>query len=448
MARVRRKRTWLIPFTRHVLAHEADHQVGAPIADAAELDGRLKQALDVRGFAAGFPLDVLKTLGEFSDEASYDEYAFLNTLAHRMLLSARVARREGAVPDDSRGLLLLFAVCAEFVGDVESAQAAHRLLDTEDLDLSRRGTAREVNRLAKTLGAALADRAVEADDPLLGHPFHQILSYQDTLLFGRLAWLVARGRAALGGRPDRHRVLEAHGAAQTARFQAISASVALTCADGKIDEDERRLIHALVEAARLDETGEAAIEAEFERPPAVTDLAEDITDPLQRRSVLRLIYLAAHVDGHFAGPERRFVERLAAAFGVPGDDLARYEAEAVANFQQHARLVEALSTTNVLRRMRAHLTDRVEDVVRDNAGRLWAEIRETSELAELLVKSGSAELTEAERQQVREQITDICRAIPALAIFAVPGGSILLPIVLKHLPFNLLPSNFNDDEVL
>ena len=45
---------------------------------------------------------------------------------------------------------------------------------------------------------------------------------------------------------------------------------------------------------------------------------------------------------------------------------------------------------------------------------------------------------------MREQLLDLAKTIPALAIFAAPGGMLLLPILLKLLPFNLLPSSFVD----
>jgi hypothetical protein len=39
--------------------------------------------------------------------------------------------------------------------------------------------------------------------------------------------------------------------------------------------------------------------------------------------------------------------------------------------------------------------------------------------------------------------------VQALAVFCAPGGSILLPIVMRLLPFDLMPSNFTEkDEAL
>src|SRR5207302_1437760 len=77
--------------------------------------------------------------------------------------------------------------------------------------------------------------------------------------------------------------------------------------------------------------------------------------------------------------------------------------------------------------------------------RILQEIRETGELAQLLARaSAGSTLTAQEKAKVREQLVDVAKTIPALAIFAAPGGFLLLPLLVKLLPFNLLPSSFAD----
>ena len=83
--------------------------------------------------------------------------------------------------------------------------------------------------------------------------------------------------------------------------------------------------------------------------------------------------------------------------------------------------------------------------MRDNSRRLWTEVQQTGELVTLLARARHTALTPAEDAAVRAQIVDIAKAIPALALFAVPGGSILLPLMIRHLPFNVLPSSFQDE---
>ncbi|MEY3411353.1 MAG: hypothetical protein RIQ70_39, partial [Bacteroidota bacterium] len=68
------------------------------------------------------------------------------------------------------------------------------------------------------------------------------------------------------------------------------------------------------------------------------------------------------------------------------------------------------------------------------------------ELMMLLGKSTQRDLTKEEKDQVKSQLMDIMKSMPSLAIFLIPGGSLLLPIFLKIIP-GLMPSAFRDNEV-
>jgi len=50
-----------------------------------------------------------------------------------------------------------------------------------------------------------------------------------------------------------------------------------------------------------------------------------------------------------------------------------------------------------------------------------------------------------EKEKVSNQFKDIIKSMPALAIFMLPGGALLLPLILKIVPA-LLPSAFRENE--
>ena len=74
------------------------------------------------------------------------------------------------------------------------------------------------------------------------------------------------------------------------------------------------------------------------------------------------------------------------------------------------------------------------------------ELNESGELVKLLSQSTYRELTKDEKIKVKEQLLDICKTIPSLTIFLIPGGSLLLPILIKYIP-SLLPSAFNENKI-
>jgi hypothetical protein len=87
------------------------------------------------------------------------------------------------------------------------------------------------------------------------------------------------------------------------------------------------------------------------------------------------------------------------------------------------------------------VVERVSTAVTENLEALVTEIRETGELGSLLARAaGGRKLSADERARVKGQLIDLAKAVPALAIFAAPGGMLLLPLLARLLPFNLLPS--------
>jgi len=64
----------------------------------------------------------------------------------------------------------------------------------------------------------------------------------------------------------------------------------------------------------------------------------------------------------------------------------------------------------------------------------------------LLTKSTKRNLTAAEQKKVQEQLLDIFKSIPSLAIFLLPGGMLLLPLFIKFIP-KLLPSAFDENRI-
>lgn len=81
-----------------------------------------------------------------------------------------------------------------------------------------------------------------------------------------------------------------------------------------------------------------------------------------------------------------------------------------------------------------------------NKKRLTKEIHQNRELLRLLGKSTHANLNADEKSLVKEQLTDIFKTIPSLTIFLLPGGTLLLPLVIKFIP-QLLPSAFDDNKI-
>ncbi len=83
--------------------------------------------------------------------------------------------------------------------------------------------------------------------------------------------------------------------------------------------------------------------------------------------------------------------------------------------------------------------------MRKNAKKINEEVQLEKEAILLLKKHAKgAKLTKAEKKIVKTSLIDICKVVPSLGIFLLPGGMILLPLISKILPFDLMPSAFQD----
>ncbi len=429
----RSDRAWLAKLIRRVT--EASAAPAVACADAAAFATWQAAALADRGFAVGALSDRLAAL-EYRDEArGFADYVLLNATAHLMELGDALVRGHlPGLPRLHRAHILLTAA-AWLVGDDALVDACERLPRTDDDPT--------VGAVSGRLADALTRRALAPNHPLLGHPFHHLLVYADSLLFSEVVWRLA----ATGEAPEVSDLQRAQGHAGTTVYEAISACVALAAADGQVDPDEQRLLDSLYGVAGLDDTEKAMLRAEITDPPAPAQLAARITDAAQQRFVLRLLFLTAYINGNLDPAERGFIEALAGAFGLTPDCVARAEFEALASYQGYADLPSRLSLGRVFDRARARLTGRLEALIQTNAARIWAEIRETGELGQLLLREAAGEPASPEdRERALAQLKDLARVVPALAIFAAPGGTILLPLLAKHLPIDLRPSSFKADD--
>jgi hypothetical protein len=88
----------------------------------------------------------------------------------------------------------------------------------------------------------------------------------------------------------------------------------------------------------------------------------------------------------------------------------------------------------------------VKRLITRNSKRLYQELKDSKELMVLLTQSTKRDLNNEEQKKMQEQLLDVFKSIPSLAIFLLPGGAILLPLVVKFIP-KLLPSAFDENRV-
>lgn len=169
-------------------------------------------------------------------------------------------------------------------------------------------------------------------------------------------------------------------------------------------------------------------------------------DIIFKNYVLDLALLAIYDDGLMDASEIVFLQKLADALQVNRDALNKVHSRLVNFTNTHKKEVTLFNYNNPVRQLYKQTSETVRLLILRNKDRMYKELIESKELLSLLGQSTYRELNSREREKVKEQLIDLCKTIPSLTIFLLPGGTLLLPLLAKFIP-QLLPSAFDDNRI-
>ena len=229
------------------------------------------------------------------------------------------------------------------------------------------------------------------------------------------------------------------------REEMIIIFAALIWADDHIDNTEQQVIDKYIEQTKLQGSKQNELTLRILDPVKIEDIQCSFTSGIISRYLVEQLILLSLIDNQGVWQERELIEKISLRLGFSSENLEQLYLSVAEFFSVHNERLEFLKNNNAAQQFQDYMNDKVLKLVRKNVDNIMKEIKETQELSELLVKATTKPLTNEEKQKVQEQLMDVAKSIPALAIFALPGGGILLPILIKVLPFNILPSSFQDE---
>ena len=149
-------------------------------------------------------------------------------------------------------------------------------------------------------------------------------------------------------------------------------------------------------------------------------------------------------DGKIENSERDFLFQLAKKLAVSDSFVEKSIFDMNSFLTTNKDKIPYFNFSNPVKHFYDQTTQNVHTLISRNKNRLVVEISQSKELMKLLSQSTKRDLSPEEKKKVRNQLLDICKTIPSLTIFLIPGGSLLLPILIKFIP-QLLPSAFNEN---
>lgn len=179
--------------------------------------------------------------------------------------------------------------------------------------------------------------------------------------------------------------------------------------------------------------------------PTIENLKFDVYKfEIEKLYLLDICEMALWSDEKLEENEVDFLQKIAFKLEIKSYDVTK-SCENINNFiQTYKNEIPYFNYSNPVKHFYDQTNKTVTKLINRNKKRLIKEISQSKELMLLLAKSTNRELNEEEKKKVKKQLLDICKTIPSLTIFLLPGGGILLPILIKYIP-QLLPSAFNEN---
>jgi len=165
---------------------------------------------------------------------------------------------------------------------------------------------------------------------------------------------------------------------------------------------------------------------------------------LEKNYLLDMAGMAMWSDGVLEQKESDFLFKLSDLLEIDRG-YAIQSIESIDNFiHKYKKEIPYFKYSNPVKHFYDQTTQNVQVLLTRNKNRLVKEITESGELMKLIAYSTKRDLSDKEKKKMKKQLLDICKTIPSLTIFLLPGGGLLLPILIKFIP-QLLPSAFNEN---
>ena len=165
---------------------------------------------------------------------------------------------------------------------------------------------------------------------------------------------------------------------------------------------------------------------------------------IEKLYLLDLATMAMWSDDELTAIEKDYLHTLCAELHIEESEYRISLQNIDSYIKQYKNEIPYFNYSNPVKHFYDQSNKTVTKLITRNGKRLTKELKESKELMRLLAKSTTSDLDKEEKKKVKKQLLDICKTIPSLTIFLLPGGGLLLPILIKYIP-QLLPSAFNEN---
>ena len=169
-------------------------------------------------------------------------------------------------------------------------------------------------------------------------------------------------------------------------------------------------------------------------------------DAIEKKYILDMCCLTIWEDFKMDETEYRYLLQIIDILEFPETELEESLLELSTFSESYTNKIVLFEYSSPVKQFYKQSASTVKLLIIRNKDRLGRELAESGELVVLLGQSTLRDLSAEEKTKVKDQLLDICKTIPSLTIFLLPGGTVLLPLLVKFIP-KLLPSAFQDNRI-
>lgn len=230
-------------------------------------------------------------------------------------------------------------------------------------------------------------------------------------------------------------------------MNALTAITLATYSDGIIEDREKSLFSVFLASANLSDLHRQLAQERFDKGAEFSDFTDLVEkNILLKYFILDLSSFVIFSSNEVLPEEKIYLQELCTNLGFTNDELDEAFAITENFIISNQDKIPFLKTTSSVEKVYSNLSIRWIKILGRNKDKLIIELKQSKELVSLIRKSTTTELSKEEKETVKSQFMDIVKSMPSLAIFMLPGGALLLPLVLKVIPA-LIPSAFRDNEI-
>lgn len=232
------------------------------------------------------------------------------------------------------------------------------------------------------------------------------------------------------------------------KSNTLLAVIQASHADNVVSKEEENVFQTFLTASSLSSSDKKNLKEKFRTGIENSDYkTQYFTSTLFRYFLLDIALLTIFGKSQASEEEELFLEHFANFLYIEDEQLLVAKVTVQQFVMVKSDNLLALNSDSNYEKMLSGLSNRWLKILSRNKDKLAVELSESKEFISLIKKATTTELSLEEKKKVNEQFKDIfLKSMPSLAIFMLPGGALLLPLLLKIIP-DLLPSSFRDNQV-